>query len=94
MPATTRILRHCMENRGTLLYIRDYMPWIMNGLFVSYPDSPFIIELRAQALAVDTNYEKQSAKTIDRSFGPGRYNNVVHKLLSADKAGQCHYRRE
>jgi hypothetical protein len=53
----------------------------VNGFFMSTPDSAFIKELVAQTLTYNLDDQPKNHVTIESSFGPTRYNEVLLSLL-------------
>lgn len=88
---TASILRYAVQTSRTMLYLRVYRPWVANGFFVSRPDSPFIKELVRQCLELDLKVMPKNHDTIERTFGPRRYNKVILDLIDAanTKTAQC-----
>lgn len=75
------IIRFATRAAGTMLYCRSYRPWVVNGSFVSTPDSAFIRELVSQTLTLRLEDLPKNHETIELSFGPTRYNMVLTDLL-------------
>jgi tetratricopeptide (TPR) repeat protein len=78
---TARILRFAVQNKETMLYVRAHRATIVNGFFVSNPESPFIKELTEQCLAIDAGSLPKTYMALENSFGPSRYKKVFTDLL-------------
>lgn len=80
---TASILRFAVESNSTMLYVRSSRAGIVNGFFVSTPESPFTRELVKQCLAIDLAPLPKTYQTLESSFGPSRYTRVLLDLLSS-----------
>jgi hypothetical protein len=65
-----------------MLYVRAHRATIVNGFFVSNPESPFIKELTEQCLAIDAGSLPKTYMALENSFGPSRYKKVFSDLLA------------
>ncbi|MEN5170051.1 tetratricopeptide repeat protein [Brevundimonas pondensis] len=81
LPEAQSILQAAMQHGKTMLYLRSYRPWILNGLFMAYPRCGFIKELVEQTQHLVVSDMPQTHATIEATFGPTRYNNVLRELL-------------
>lgn len=79
-----RTISHVVRSGSTLLYLRSYRPWVLNGFFVSFPHNPFIRLLHSQTAALDFSAMPKDNITIERTFGPTRFNNVLEELLGGE----------
>lgn len=79
------IINCALINKRSLLYLRSYRPWVLNGFFVSRPECRFFKELKCQALGIDLTILEKTAKSIEWSFGPSRYNDVLKVVVSNSK---------
>jgi hypothetical protein len=87
LPRTAEILRYGIAQEGSLLYLRSYRPWLVNGFFISKPSCPFIQHLVEQTLALKLDEMEKDHTTIDTSFGPTRFNLVAKRLIAS--SGPC-----
>jgi tetratricopeptide (TPR) repeat protein len=78
---TAAILKFCIARQKSMLLFRSFKPWISNGFFISRPECPFFRELAFECLAIKLDEWQNDRVTIGNTFGPGRYNDVLIKLL-------------
>ena len=78
---TVQILKFGIQTGGSMLYFRAYRPWVANGFFIARPDCCFIRELVRQCREIDYSVLPRNHSTIESTFGPLRYNNVLNKIL-------------
>ncbi|WP_156318193.1 tetratricopeptide repeat protein [Porphyrobacter sp. AAP60] len=83
LPEAAEILRTAMRHGNTMLYFRAYRPWILNGLFLSYPTCNFIKLLVKQTRNLRFDGLPQNHTTIDAMFGPSRFNDVLKMLIKS-----------
>ena len=79
---TAEILKFGVRSVSSMLYFRSFRPWIVNGFFISRPECPFFHELVRQTLSLDLNGMRKNHDTIERTFGPTRYNQVLLDVLA------------
>jgi hypothetical protein len=82
---TAQILRYAVLSKETMLYLRAHRATIVNGFFVSTPESRFIKELTRQCLGIDISRLPRSYMVLENSFGPSRYNKVFSDLLASSR---------
>lgn len=81
LPHAADILETAMRHGSTMLYFRAYRPWILNGLFLSYPTCDFIKLLVKSTRDLNFDDLPQNHGTIDAMFGPSRFNEVLRMLI-------------
>ncbi len=82
---TVQILKFGIQTGSSMLYFRSYRPWVANGFFIARPDCHFFSELVRQCREIDSSSMPKNHATIEGTFGPSRYNNVLYKLLRERK---------
>jgi hypothetical protein len=78
---TFRILKLGIRSGKSMLYLRSYRPWVLNGLFIARPDCKFFLELIRQCLSLEIDNLPRNRATVEFTFGPSRFNKVIHDIL-------------
>jgi hypothetical protein len=79
------ILRFAIEKSATMLYLRAHRPTILNGFFVSTPESPFFRRLIDECLAIDLGSMPKNYLTLEATFGPTRYGKVFGDFVQSSR---------
>lgn len=78
---TAQILKFGIQTGGSMLYFRAYRPWVVNGFFIARPNCPFFSELVKQCRGISYDAMPKTHRTIEVTYGPTRYNKVLHGVL-------------
>jgi hypothetical protein len=70
-----------------MLYLRAHRPTVLNGFFVSTPDSPFFKRLIEECLAIELSSMPKNYVTLEGTFGPTRYGKVFAEMVKASRSG-------
>jgi hypothetical protein len=96
--ATSTLLKHWIKRCDTLFLYRWNRPWISNSFFMTKKSSPFFLDLEQSIQSYQLPDRAIRRKDVLNSYGPGRYNKQLNKLLSqcnlpktfnADKKQYC-----
>ena len=79
--ATSQILQHWIKRCDTLFLFRWNRPWISNSFFMTRKSSPFFLELEQSIQSYQLPTGVISRKDVLNSYGPGRYNKQLNKLI-------------
>ena len=84
--ATSKLLRHWTTRCDTLFLYRWNRPWISNSFFMTKKASPFFLDLEQSIQSYQLPDRAIRRKDVLNSYGPGRYNKQLNKLIS-----QCNF---
>lgn len=86
----SRVLSCGLRSGSSMLYFRAGQPWLNNSFFIARRNCPFFDELVRQCSAIDVSTLRKDRGTILSSYGPGRFNAVLHETVRADAVEFVH----
>jgi hypothetical protein len=75
------VLGYGLRSKHSMLYFRTSQPWLNNSFFIARRNCPFFQELIEQCLSIDVEALPGRRGTINETFGPARYNAVLHEVV-------------
>ena len=78
---TIHHLQELLSKQKTTLFFRWYRPWITNAFFISLSSSTFFGKILESTKNINFNNFPKSKETILSTFGPGRYNQELDKII-------------
>lgn len=79
--STPKLLKHWTKRCDTLFLFRWNRPWISNSFFMTKRASPFFLEIVQSIQSYRLPNKPIQRKEVLNSYGPGRYNKQLNKLL-------------